>query len=459
MAEASAFAEFATSRHGALFRYAYLLTGDRGLAEDLVQEALVKTYVGWHRLRDPNNAEAYTRRAITTTAIGWWRRKSWRAERPYDEDLTEPPALDLDGIVAAGKHRAGRRRTLGIVGGAVATAAVAVGGATVIRPRNQQPQPARPAPFAQRRPTFALGNEIHYGSEVISVAPYKVTAFVQTDAGFVFLDAGNIHIADRSGVRATGKSAWSLTADHRGNLVAWVEGFDDHVESVVYDVAAGRELVRTRAGNTIPPTATLAYDSKIVALDGDTAYFGTPDGLYRWNIRTNQGELMAKGSPVAVRTVTAGQIVYAQPLDQRVPTVNLAIATTVSATAPARFSGQQAFLSPAAKYLFTETDDALIGIEPGWVSPRLYDVATARQIGLPYAYDSLFFGQWLDDDSFVAAGKRRFSKTAETDLLVVTAATGAVKVAVPNFAKLIFSTTPPRIAPFALPTGGRIIDL
>ncbi|MET9312599.1 SigE family RNA polymerase sigma factor [Kribbella sp. NPDC003505] len=91
---ADAFAEFATSRHGALFRYAYLLTGDRGLAEDLVQEALVKTYVGWRRLRDPNNAEAYTRRAITTTAIGWWRRKSWRAERPNDDVPDRPAAGD-----------------------------------------------------------------------------------------------------------------------------------------------------------------------------------------------------------------------------------------------------------------------------------------------------------------------------------------------------------------------------
>jgi RNA polymerase sigma-70 factor (sigma-E family) len=95
---ADAFAEFATSRHGALYRYAYLLTGDRGLAEDLVQEALVKTYVGWHRLRDPNNAEAYTRRAITTTAIGWWRRKSWRAERPHD-DVPDRPA-DADDATA-----------------------------------------------------------------------------------------------------------------------------------------------------------------------------------------------------------------------------------------------------------------------------------------------------------------------------------------------------------------------
>src|SRR2546423_11633595 len=91
----------------------------------------------------------------------------------------EPPPLDLDGIVAAGNHRAGRRRTLGILGGAVATAAVAVSGASVIRPRNEQPQLASPGPFTQRRATFAVGNKIHYGTEVISVAPHTVTAFVQ----------------------------------------------------------------------------------------------------------------------------------------------------------------------------------------------------------------------------------------------------------------------------------------
>jgi RNA polymerase sigma-70 factor (sigma-E family) len=79
------FEQFAVSRHRALFRYAYLLVGERGLADDLVQEALTKTYVNWHRLRDSANAEAYTRKAITSTAIGWWRRKSWHAERPRDD--------------------------------------------------------------------------------------------------------------------------------------------------------------------------------------------------------------------------------------------------------------------------------------------------------------------------------------------------------------------------------------
>jgi RNA polymerase sigma-70 factor (sigma-E family) len=96
--DTAAFAEFATSRHGALYRYAYLLAGERDLAEDLVQEALVKTYVAWRRLRDPNNAEAYTRRVITTTAISWWRRKSWRAERPTD-DVPDRP-VDADDATA-----------------------------------------------------------------------------------------------------------------------------------------------------------------------------------------------------------------------------------------------------------------------------------------------------------------------------------------------------------------------
>jgi RNA polymerase sigma-70 factor (sigma-E family) len=94
------FADFAISRHGALYRYAYLLVGERGLAEDLVQEALTKTYVGWRRLRDPANAEAYTRKAITNTAISWWRRKSWQAERPRD-DVPEGPARAHTEDVAA----------------------------------------------------------------------------------------------------------------------------------------------------------------------------------------------------------------------------------------------------------------------------------------------------------------------------------------------------------------------
>jgi RNA polymerase sigma-70 factor (sigma-E family) len=77
----ASFAEFVAARSAALQRAAYLMVGDVGLAQDLVQEALVKTYVAWPRLRDPASVEAYTRKAITTTAITWFRRRAW-AERP-----------------------------------------------------------------------------------------------------------------------------------------------------------------------------------------------------------------------------------------------------------------------------------------------------------------------------------------------------------------------------------------
>lgn len=81
----AAFGDFVTTRSGALHRAAYLMVGDVGLAQDLVQEALTKTYVAWPRLRDTANAEAYTRKVITNTAITWFRRKGWYGEQPAAE--------------------------------------------------------------------------------------------------------------------------------------------------------------------------------------------------------------------------------------------------------------------------------------------------------------------------------------------------------------------------------------
>lgn len=88
-----AFTEFAAARSRSLHRAAYLMVGDEQLAQDLVQEALTKTYVAWPRLRDPSKAEAYTRKAITTTAISWFRRKGWDNERAT-EHLPEAEARE-----------------------------------------------------------------------------------------------------------------------------------------------------------------------------------------------------------------------------------------------------------------------------------------------------------------------------------------------------------------------------
>ena len=79
--DAVAFSDLVATRSAALVRTAYLVVGDHQLAQDLVQEALVKTYVAWPRLRDVSRAEAYARRTIVTTAISWRRRRSFH-ERP-----------------------------------------------------------------------------------------------------------------------------------------------------------------------------------------------------------------------------------------------------------------------------------------------------------------------------------------------------------------------------------------
>lgn len=56
-----------------LLSSAYLITGDLGLAEDLVQEALVKVALRWSRLR-AGNPTAYARTIIARDHVSWWRR-------------------------------------------------------------------------------------------------------------------------------------------------------------------------------------------------------------------------------------------------------------------------------------------------------------------------------------------------------------------------------------------------
>jgi RNA polymerase sigma-70 factor (sigma-E family) len=68
------FTGFARAAMPRLLRLGYLLTLDRYLAEDLVQEALGRTYARWNRLRDPSSAEGYCRTTMTRLAISAGRR-------------------------------------------------------------------------------------------------------------------------------------------------------------------------------------------------------------------------------------------------------------------------------------------------------------------------------------------------------------------------------------------------
>ena len=76
MGTRSAFVAFVAARSPALLRTAYLMTGERGLAEDLVQEALTKVYRHQHRIKDLGALESYVRTTMLRTAISWRRLRS-----------------------------------------------------------------------------------------------------------------------------------------------------------------------------------------------------------------------------------------------------------------------------------------------------------------------------------------------------------------------------------------------
>jgi RNA polymerase sigma-70 factor (sigma-E family) len=95
------FTEFVHASWPSLYRTAYLMLGDRDLAEDLVQTALANTYASWGKMRDLGAARAYVRKTMVNTATSWFRKKDWRSEVPtelvddrgYDDDPSVRPTL------------------------------------------------------------------------------------------------------------------------------------------------------------------------------------------------------------------------------------------------------------------------------------------------------------------------------------------------------------------------------
>lgn len=96
MREPDGFREFVAARSPALVRHAWLLTGDQGAAEDLVQTALVKTWSRWDRVVRQDAPEAYVRRVILSSFLSG-RRRRWRGEVPTGELPERPSPYDAFG--------------------------------------------------------------------------------------------------------------------------------------------------------------------------------------------------------------------------------------------------------------------------------------------------------------------------------------------------------------------------
>ncbi|MFI5707187.1 hypothetical protein [Kribbella sp. NPDC051620] len=383
-------------------------------------------------------------------------------------DLTEPPPLDLDAIISIGDRRLRHRRVATIAGTALITLAVLITSLTLIKP-SEQPAPAS-VPFTERRATYAVGSEIHFGPDVISTAPYKLRAFVQTNSGFVFTrtDGGSLFLADGKQVRRIGSgpgNLGALTVSGDGNLVGWVEALAGRDESVIYDVAAGRELVRTPIGNQRGPLVDPVSGPRIIAIDGDYAYFGTYRGVYRWNLKTGQAQTVGKNlSPNAIRTVANLRHLYQIPLIVPGEGTSIAVADNPSDDTLHVYPGQQGWLSPTADYLLTAPND------PGHVTPppaplRLFHTATGKELTLTHpGHPRLIFSQWLTNDTFTAVGLRPAANKPHTnspvDLLTCSTKSLTCSTTTPAFSTYTFTQTPAgTTTPFALPIGTPIYRL
>jgi RNA polymerase sigma-70 factor (sigma-E family) len=94
VAERGSLAELYVAHAPDGIRLAFLLTGDRALAEDLVQDAFVRLVGRLRHLREPNAFWAYLRRTIVNLATSHFRHA--RVERTYLEGVAAAPSSDAN---------------------------------------------------------------------------------------------------------------------------------------------------------------------------------------------------------------------------------------------------------------------------------------------------------------------------------------------------------------------------
>ncbi|GAA0224937.1 SigE family RNA polymerase sigma factor [Cryptosporangium japonicum] len=91
------FDSYVTADGAALLRFTYALTGDHHLAEDLVQEALVRAHRRWNRIDRP---DAYVRKAVLRQYLSWRRRRSSGEVPAREFARDEPSSADHADVLA-----------------------------------------------------------------------------------------------------------------------------------------------------------------------------------------------------------------------------------------------------------------------------------------------------------------------------------------------------------------------
>ncbi len=100
-----------------LFRYGYLLTGDRDDTTDVVQEALVWVATRWARIAARTDPQAYVHARMARLQVSRWRqwRRAWLGDRVPPRPYHETELARVDGDTGLWRALAGlpaRQRTV-----------------------------------------------------------------------------------------------------------------------------------------------------------------------------------------------------------------------------------------------------------------------------------------------------------------------------------------------------------
>lgn len=87
------FADFVRVRQRSLLAFAYVLTGSHHDAQDLVQAALVKTFLRWKHLSPGTNLDPYVRKVVLNEHRSIWRR-AWKRREHSSAELPSTASYD-----------------------------------------------------------------------------------------------------------------------------------------------------------------------------------------------------------------------------------------------------------------------------------------------------------------------------------------------------------------------------
>jgi RNA polymerase sigma factor (sigma-70 family) len=94
------FADFYRTTSPRTLRYAYGLTGDLPLAQDVTQEAYARAWQRWRTVSEHHDVEAWLRVVITRLVFDWWRRLGVRRSR-MERPATVPPPSEETVLLSA----------------------------------------------------------------------------------------------------------------------------------------------------------------------------------------------------------------------------------------------------------------------------------------------------------------------------------------------------------------------